>query len=94
MKKTKKERKRLVVISFLILLLLAFLINSVARDWGTILKNNKDYAELNKKYDTLMTEEEKLKSEVVKLQDDDYLARYAKEEYMYSSDGEVIIRID
>ena len=94
MKKTKKERKRLIAISILILALLAFLINSVARDWGTILKNNKTYAELNKEYGDLMAEEEKLKSEVAKLQDDDYLARYAKEEYMYSSDDEVIIRID
>ena len=32
-------------------------------------------------------------SEVNKLQDDDYVARYAREKYMYSLPDEVIIRI-
>ena len=34
-----------------------------------------------------------LKSEVAKLQDPDYVARYAREKYLYSKSGEIIIRI-
>lgn len=94
MKKTKKEKKRLIIISAIIMGLLVSLISSVAKDWGTILENKKNIQELSSKYDTLLSEEGKLKSEVIKLQDDDYVARYAKEKYLYSSDGEIIIRMD
>lgn len=38
-------------------------------------------------------EEDYLKNEIVKLKDHDYLARYARENYMYSKDGEYIIRV-
>ena len=37
--------------------------------------------------------EEELKATVTKLQDPDYVARYAREKYLYSKDGEIIIRI-
>ena len=40
-----------------------------------------------------LEEEETLKSEIVKLQDDEYIARYAREKYLYSKDGEIIIKI-
>ena len=94
MKKTKKEKKRLFLISTLIIFLLVSLVMSVSKDWTTILENNRKIAELNAKYDSLLTEESQLKSEVTKLQDTDYIARYAKEKYMYSSEGETIIRMD
>lgn len=93
-KKTRKERKRLFIISVTILLMIASLINSVAKDWTKILDNNNKIKTLTKEYSELLSEEEKLISEVTKLQDDDYIARYAKEKYMYSADGETIIRIN
>ena len=94
MKKTKKEKKRLFFISACIIFLIVSLISSVANDWTKILENKSKITELNEKYNNLLSEEEKLVSEVTKLQDNDYIARYAKEKYMYSADGEVIIRID
>ncbi len=94
MKKTKKEKKRLFLISTLVIFLLVCLVRSVSTDWTTILENKKQIAKLANDYDELLTEEEQLKSEVTKLQDTDYIARYAKEKYMYSSDGEIIIRMD
>lgn len=94
LKKTKKEKKRLFLISTLVILLLVCLVQSVSTDWTTILENKKQIAKLANDYDELLTEEEQLKSEVTKLQDTDYIARYAKEKYMYSSDGETIIRMD
>ena len=36
----------------------------------------------------------KLQSEVTKLQDDDYILRYAKEKFLYSENGELIIRMN
>ena len=41
----------------------------------------------------LKKEEENLNDEILKLQDPEYLARYAREKYFYSKDGELIIRI-
>ena len=41
----------------------------------------------------LKKEEENLNEEILKLQDPEYLARYAREKYFYSKDGELIIRI-
>ena len=58
------------------------------------MKNKSKITSLNKKYNNLLSEEEKLVSEVTKLQDDDYVLRYAKEKFLYSEDGEVIIRMN
>lgn len=41
----------------------------------------------------LIEEEEELKIEVEKLNDPDYIARYAREKYLFSRDGEFNIRI-
>lgn len=94
MKKTKKEKKRLFLISSIIILLLVSLITSVSKDWTSILENNHQVKELSMKYEKLLKEEAQLKSEVTKLQDEEYVARYAKEKYMYSGEGETIIRMD
>ena len=94
MKRTRKEKKRLILISTVIILLLVSLISSVSKDWTTILENNHKIAELSVEYEQLLSAEEQLKSEVTKLQDDEYVARYAKEKYLYSSPGETVIRMD
>lgn len=94
MKKTKKEKKRLFAISTMIVVLLVMLINSVASDWSEIMDNNHQIKQLTDEYNDLMAEEEKLQSDVTKLQDSDYIARYAKEKYLYSQEGDTIIRMD
>lgn len=94
MKKTKKEKKRITIISTAIILLVVFLVKSVSQDWTKILENNRKIQELTLEYENLLNEEEKLKSEVTKLQDDEYVARYAKEKFLYSSPGETIIRME
>lgn len=94
MKKTKKEKKRLFVISTVIILLIVSLISSVAGDWTKIMENKSKITSLNKKYNNLLSDEEKLVSEVTKLQDDEYILRYAKEKFMYSENGEIIIRMN
>jgi cell division protein DivIC len=91
MKKTKKEKKRLFVISVVIILLVVSLVSSVAGDWTKIMENKSKITSLNKQYNDLLSEEEKLVSEVTKLQDDDYIVRFAKEKFLYSENGELII---
>ena len=94
MKKTKKEKKRLVYISFCIIGLLVTLVSSVFKDWQEIMDNNSQIKSLSAEYENLLSEEEKLESDVTKLQDSEYVARYAKEKFMYSGDGDIIIRMD
>ena len=94
MKKTKKEKKRLFVISAVIILLIISLVSSVAGDWTKIMENKSKITSLNKQYNDLLSEEEKLVSEVTKLQDDDYIVRFAKEKFLYSENGELIIRMN
>ncbi len=91
-KKTKKEKNRIFIISLTIILLLGLLVGSVYKDWKQILKNRRVEAELTQKYATLLDDEIKLNAEITKLQDDSYLARYAKEKYMLSSEGDTIIK--
>ena len=50
---------------------------------------NKETIEVYELYE----EEEILNSDIKKLEDPDYVARYAREKYLYSKDGELIIRI-
>ena len=94
MKKTKKEKKRLVFISFCIIGLLVTLVSSVFKDWQEIMDNNSQIKALSAEYEQLLNEDEKLESDVTKLQDSEYVMRYAKEKFMYSEDGDTILRMD
>ena len=42
---------------------------------------------------SLKEEEDELQLEADKLQDPDYIARYAREKYLYSKEGEFVIKI-
>ena len=48
---------------------------------------------LQDKLINLQDKESELNSDIKKLKDPEYVARYAREKYMYSKDGELIIRI-
>jgi len=91
---SKKERKRLFLITVAIISLLFILVGSVYSDWKQILKNRRLESELSLKYEILLADEVKLNSEIVKLQDDEYLARYAKEKFMLSAEGDTIIKLE
>lgn len=48
---------------------------------------------LKKELIKLSDEEKALESDIQKLEDPTYVARYAREKYLYSKDGELVIRI-
>ncbi|MBQ6840846.1 MAG: septum formation initiator family protein [Bacilli bacterium] len=93
-RKTRKEKKRLVFISVTIVALLISLVGTLYTDFMKIMENKKNTILLTSEYQSLLDEQEILESEVTKMQDPNYIARYAKEKYLYSSEGEIIIRID
>ena len=92
--RTRKEKKRLVFISVTIVALLISLFGTLYSDFMQIMANKKETNLLTSEYEKLLDEQESLASEVTKMQDPNYVARYAKEKYLYSSEGEIIIRID
>ena len=55
------------------------------------MKEEKDF--LKEQLVKLEEEEKILESDIQKLEDPAYVARYAREKYLYSKDGELIIRI-
>ena len=54
----------------------------------------EDVITLNELYNEKLSEEEELKSEINKLKDPEYLARYTREKYLYSAKDEIIIKIE
>ncbi|NMA50753.1 MAG: septum formation initiator family protein [Mollicutes bacterium] len=93
-RKTRKERKRLIAISVIMILLLSFMCYSNYGNFHTIMNNRKKVSVLNSEYIKLQKENKSLKTEIAKMEDPEYLARYAKEKYLYSSDNEIIIRVE
>ncbi len=94
MKKINKgTKRRLTFLSGIILLLVGVIISSVFKDLCQVLNNKNEIALLNDKYNNLLRDKESLQSEITKLQDSSYVARYAREKYMYSLPNEVIIKL-
>jgi len=56
------------------------------------MKNEK--IELKKQLVTLEEEKEDLETDILKLNDPEYIAKYVREKYFYSKEGELILRID
>lgn len=91
---TKKDKRRLIVLLCLFIPLLVLFLSNTISYVSVIYKNKRDKKDLEEKYKQTLEREEVLKSEIMRLQDDEYVARYARERYLYSKDGEIIIRID
>ena len=94
MKKVNKGAKRRLLLLFSIfVLLVGYMSYSTITYWKQILQNKKNTKELEKKYSKLVSNKEILEKDLVKLQDPDYVAKYAREKYLYSKEGELIIKI-
>ena len=60
---------------------------------NSIYKMKAQIKQLENKIPLLKEEEKILESDIQKLEDPSYVARYAREKYLYSKDGEIIIRM-
>lgn len=93
-KRSVKEKRRIVIIVFLIVFSTVFLIKDVFSDWVQIMNNNNQIHTLTVQKQDLLNEEASLKAEVTKLENPEYVARYAREKFLYSMDDEIIIRVN
>ncbi len=91
-KKSSNKYKYLVPIFSSVILVIA-LIGTIINDYVQVIRNRNETKLINTEYEKLLEEEASLNVEVSKLQDPDYIARYAREKYMYSKNGEIILRM-
>ena len=89
----KKNAKRILIFGFFSLAVILFVFITIYKIVNQINDKYKEAETLEKKMADLNEQENNLNNEIKKLQDSDYLARYAREKYFYSKDGELIIRI-
>ena len=91
-KVTKKERRRLTLFVLAFVFIIGFTCINIFPDWLKIMNNKQQITLLQSSYEELLDTEEALKAEVQKLQDPEYVERYAKEKFLYTKEGEIIIR--
>ena len=92
-KKPKNNGNHIFILIVALIILLVIMGMSVSKVIFQIYDKYNEASELEVKLADLKDNEEKLESEINRLQDPEYLARYAREKYFYSKENELIIRI-
>ena len=88
-----KLRIRLMIYMASLCLIVSVLFLTCFNSWMEINKNKNTKQQLEDKYNKLIDKEDELSDEVNKMQDPEYVAKYAREKYLYTKDGELIIDV-
>ena len=92
--KTKaKSRRRMLFLGLTSIIVIVATTFTIGKYWIEIYDKYQEQKKLEKELISLKNKEKKLKMDANKLQDPDYIARYAREKYLYSKDGEFILKI-
>ena len=92
--KTKtKGRRRMLFLGLTSIIVIVATTFTIGKYWIEIYDKYQEKNRLEKELVSLKNKEKKLKMDANKLQDPDYIARYAREKYLYSKDGEFILKI-
>jgi len=92
-KKTKSNGNHIFILIVALIGLVTAMSISVSKIIVQIYDKYNEASVLEVQLADLKDNEEKLESEINRLQDPEYLARYAREKYFYSKENELIIRI-
>ena len=92
-KKKVRPRKRAIFLALTSIFIIIAVTFSIGRYWVEIIEKYQEKQELEKELTALKEKEEELQVDANKLQNPDYVARYAREKYLYSKDGEYILQI-
>ncbi len=94
MAKRKSKSKRRIFVFFIFAgSIIGYLSYSLFSNVDKIIEIHRQKNALNEELTVLKEKEEDLNLDIKKLEDPEYVARYAREKYLYSKDGELIIRI-
>lgn len=89
----KKSKKRLIIFGIPCLIIILYFLFQLAFYMYKIYDLKKEQRRLKDEYSELKINEKELRTEIDKLNDPDYIARYARETYSYSKNGEYIIKL-
>lgn len=92
-KNSNKSRRRFFLFGIGSLFIIFATTFTVGKYWIEIIGKYQEKTRLEKEMIDLREKEEKLKVDANKLQNPDYIARYAREKYLYSKEGEYILQI-
>ena len=93
-KKTKvKAKRRMLFLGFGSLIVIFVTTFTIGKYWVEIFDKYQEKKILEDELILLREKEEQLKVDANKLQNPDYIARYAREKYLYSKEGEFILQI-
>ena len=91
---SRTSKRRLAFFGTLSLIVIGYAVFSFVYYSVNLLKAKNENINLENKLKSLQNDEENLNIEIQKLKDPEYIARYARENYSYSKDGEYIIKLD
>jgi cell division protein DivIC len=93
-KVSKQSKRRLMILVPLAILAIFSCIFTVISMGYNLYTLHEEEAQLKSDLTDLKKDAKDLKTEINKLQDKDYVARYARENYLYTKDGEYVIKVD
>lgn len=91
---SKSVKRRLTFLGPILLGIVIFCIFTIFSYAYQIHQLKLEEQKLENELKNLQTEERELSSEIVKLKDPEYIAKYARENYLYSMEGEYVIKIE
>lgn len=91
---SKKSKRRLAILVPITFTMIGFFIFTFINYTINIINLTKQENDLKNKLTSLEIEEKDLNTEILKLKDPEYIAKYAREKYYYSKDGEYVIKIE
>lgn len=89
----KKRKRRIFLLGFTSVFIIFTMTFTIGKYWIEIIDKYHEKKSLDKELIQLREKEEELKVDANKLQNPDYVARYAREKYLYSKEGEYILQI-
>ena len=90
---TVKARRRMLFLGFGCIVIIVVMTFSISKLWVEIIDRYRQEKELDEELIVLKEKEEELRVKVDKYQNLDYIAKYAREKYFYSKDGEFNLQI-
>jgi cell division protein DivIC len=93
-KMSRKTKFRVTFLGISLIIAIVFCVSSSFSYISQVIKTKNQLKELKMTYNEKLEDEENLKEEINKLQDPEYMAKYAREKYLYSKKDEIIIKIE
>ena len=93
-KVTKASKRRLALFGTISIAMIVYFFTMLSVYVIRIYNLKEEEAALKENLVTLQAKEKSLKTQIEKLKDKDYLAKYARENYQYSKSGELVFQME